>query len=61
MGPKKAWGLIEDREKLKQLLTEDILVAKSFKRNKQLISMKEIPEKVKNLILEEFEKVNLDK
>lgn len=61
MGPKKAWSLIEDREKLKQLLTEDILVAKSFKRNKQLISMKEIPENVKRLILEEFEKVNLAK
>ncbi len=54
IGPKKAWQLIEDRNKLKQLLKEDITIVDSFKRNKQLISMNEIPETVHELILEQL-------
>lgn len=39
---------------LKQLLSEDITVADSFMRNKKLISMKEIPQKIHDIILEEY-------
>lgn len=54
LGPKKAWKLIEDRNLLKNLLKEDITIVDSFKRNKQLISMNEIPLDVHKLILEQL-------
>ena len=54
IGPKKAWNLIENKDKLKSLLKEDILVADSFARNKKLISMQEIPKQVHKLIVEEY-------
>ena len=54
IGPKKAWKLIENKDELKQLLKEDALCCESFKRNKQLISMNEIPRAVHDLILEEY-------
>jgi 5'-3' exonuclease len=57
VGNKKAFKLLMDRPMLKQMLTEDISVAKSFKRNKMLISMKEIPEDVENLIISEIKQI----
>lgn len=54
IGPKKAWKYIQDKTMLKQLLSEDITVADSFMRNKKLISMKEIPQKIHDIILEEY-------
>lgn len=54
VGNKKAYKLLQDRESLKQLLTEDINIAKSFKRNKMLISMKEIPQNIEDLIISEI-------
>ena len=51
-GPKKALKVILDKSKesLKLLLNEDTNILKSFQRNKKLISMKEIPKKIRNLI-----------
>lgn len=54
IGNKKAWKLIQDKETLKQLIKDDINIAKAFKRNKKLISLNEIPESVENLILEDL-------
>jgi 5'-3' exonuclease len=55
IGPKKAWKYIEDRNLLKQLLKEDITIADSFKRNKRLIAMSEIPQEIHTLVLEEYQ------
>lgn len=54
VGNKKAYKLLMDRPLLKQTLKEDINIAKSFKRNKMLISMKEIPNDIENLIINEI-------
>ena len=56
MGPKKAWSLIQDRNSLISLLKKDNVARDGFKRNKQLISMNEIPEKIYNLIIEEYQR-----
>lgn len=52
IGPKRALELVTNKQKLKKLLTEDKIAAQSFVRNKKLIAMSEIPEEVKELILE---------
>lgn len=52
LGPKRALELVTNKEKLKQLLTEDKLAAQAFARNKKLISMEEIPKEVSDLVLE---------
>ena len=54
IGNKKAFKLLQDKNELKKLLSEDINTAKAFKRNKKLISLKEIPDEVESLILEEL-------
>ena len=56
VGPKRAFKYIADKSKvlLKELLNEDSSIVASFKRNKTLISMNEIPEYVTNLIMENF-------
>lgn len=54
IGPKKAWKYIQDKEALKKLLNEDLTITNSFIRNKKLISMREIPQDVHNIILEEY-------
>lgn len=54
LGPKKAWKYIQDKKQLKQLLNEDITIADSFLRNKKLISMKEIPKEIHDLIITEY-------
>jgi 5'-3' exonuclease len=59
IGPKKAWKYIQDKNLLKSLLSEDITVADGFMRNKRLISMNEIPKQVCELILEQYESVNI--
>ncbi len=55
IGPKKALNLVNNKEQLKKLLLEDTIIRDSFIRNKKLISMNEIPNDVKNLILENYE------
>ena len=57
LGPKSALKYILDKSQteLKKLLKEDVNILKSFKRNKQMISMKSIPDYVKELILENIE------
>ena len=45
---------MKDRDELKKLLAEDLSIAKTFKRNKELISMNEIPTAVEELIVEEI-------
>lgn len=57
MGPKTAikYVLDKSREELKKLLSEDVNIAKGFKRNKQLISMKEIPDYVTETIVENID------
>lgn len=52
IGPKRAFDLVTDKNKLKKLLTEDKITAQAFARNKKLIAMSEIPKQVKDLILE---------
>lgn len=54
VGNKKAYKLMKDRDELKKLLAEDLSIAKTFKRNKELISMNEIPKAVEELIVEEI-------
>ena len=55
LGPKKAFALLKDKDKLKNLLKEDITITDNFRRNKRLIAMSEIPTEVNNLILEEYQ------
>ena len=43
IGPKRAFDLVTDKNKLKKLLTEDKITAQAFARNKKLIAMSEIP------------------
>ena len=57
LGNKKAFLLVQDKEKLKALLSEDVNAAKSFKRNKMLISLDLIPETVKSLIEDEINNI----
>lgn len=52
LGPKRAFELVTNKQKLKKLLTEDKITAQAFARNKKLIAMSEIPQEVKDLILE---------
>lgn len=52
LGPKRAFELVVNKQKLKKLLTEDKIAAQAFARNKKLIAMSEIPNEVKELILE---------
>ena len=52
IGPKRAFELVTDQKKLVKLLSEDAIAAQSFARNKKLIAMSEIPEEIKDLILE---------
>ena len=54
IGNKKAFKLLQNKDELKKLLTEDINIAKAFKRNKKLISLSEIPNEVESLILDEL-------
>lgn len=54
IGNKSAWKLLQDKESLRNLLKDDINIAKAFKRNKKLISLSEIPESVENLIMEDL-------
>lgn len=54
IGPKRAIEYVKDREKLKALLNEDVNILKSFKRNRDLISMNEIPKNIASLIIENF-------
>lgn len=54
IGPKKAYKLLKDRNLLKETLSEDKTISDSFLRNKQLISMNEIPTDICNMILEEY-------
>ena len=46
---------MQDKNLLKDLLNEDQTIYDSFMRNKQLISMNEIPVDVINMITEEYE------
>lgn len=57
VGPKKAFNLILNKNLLIDLLKSDITIANSFKRNKQLISMNQIPSGVTQLIIEEIQQV----
>ena len=54
LGPKSALKYILDKSKknLKELLQEDVNILNGFKRNKQLISMSEIPDYMKDSIIE---------
>ena len=52
IGPKRAFELVTNKQKLKKLLTEDKITAQAFARNKKLIAMSQIPEEVRDLILE---------
>ena len=54
IGNKKAYKLLQNKDELKKILTEDINIAKAFKRNKKLISLSEIPNEVEELILNEL-------
>ena len=59
IGPKKAFDLVNNKVKLKELLKEDITNYDNFARNKKLISMNEIPEYIHELILTEYKnKIN---
>lgn len=58
VGPKKAFNFILDKSLLIELLKSDITIANSFKRNKQLIAMSEIPKEVQELIVEEIQQLN---
>ena len=55
VGNKKAFHLIQNKDELKKLLQEDINTAKAFKRNKELISLDNIPKEVENLIIEDLD------
>lgn len=57
LGPKGALKLILDksRSKLKNLLNSNIDIKNGFKRNKKMISMKMIPDYIKNLIIESYD------
>lgn len=52
LGPKRAFDLVINKDKLVKLLQEDKLAAAAFARNKKLISMEEIPREVSDLVLE---------
>lgn len=52
VGPKKALKLIRDKDALKAKLKESQHAAKQFKLNKQLICFSEIPQQLKDKILE---------
>lgn len=52
IGPKRAYQLIKDQQLLKKLLQQDKTIADSFLRNKKLISFKEIPLHLNELVLE---------
>lgn len=54
VGNKKAYKLMRNRDELKKILSEDVNIAQTFKRNKQLISMKEIPINIEELILDDI-------
>ena len=57
LGNKTAIKYVLDKShtQLKHLLSEDINIAKGFKRNKELISMKDIPNYIKKSIVENIE------
>lgn len=55
IGPKKAYNLMKDTQKLKKLLKQDVTIVDSFIRNKKLISMKQIPQNINNIILQMVE------
>lgn len=55
IGPKKAFKIMQDKNLLKAVLSEDQTIYDSFIRNKQLISMNEIPKDIINMITEEYE------
>ena len=44
-----------NKDELKKMLQEDINIAKAFKRNKELISLENIPKEVENLIIEDLD------
>jgi 5'-3' exonuclease len=54
VGPKKAWKYVADKKLLRELLSEDVTIANGFLRNKKLISMEEIPQKIHELIISEY-------
>ena len=57
LGIKTALKYVLDKShtQLRHLLSEDINIAKGFKRNKELISMKDIPNYIKESIIENIE------
>jgi 5'-3' exonuclease len=57
VGPKKAINLIRNKDKLKEMLKENVESTRQFMLNKKLISFSEIPEKLSNKIREEFNKI----
>ena len=54
-GPKTALKYLHDQSSLKKLLLEDKNALESFKRNKKLISMRDIPKDVVDMILQSYE------
>jgi len=62
-GPKSAYKLIQDKSKesLKSLLKEDINILNSFKRNKKIISFKEIPAYIEEEILRNIDEAFANK
>lgn len=54
IGPKRAYQLIKDNQALRNLLKQDKTIADSFLRNKKLISFKEIPSYLNDLVLETY-------
>jgi 5'-3' exonuclease len=54
VGNKKAFKLVQNKDELKKILSEDLSIARTFKRNKQLISMKSIPDTIEELIIDDI-------
>lgn len=57
VGNKKAFKLVQNRDELKKLLSEDLSIAKTFQRNKKLISMKSIPNEIEELIVDDIKSI----
>lgn len=57
VGNKKAFKLVQNRDELKKLLSEDLSIAKTFQRNKKLISMKLIPNEIEELIVDDIKTI----
>jgi DNA polymerase-1 len=59
VGPKTALKIILDKSKkqLKNLMKEDNIILESFKRNKALIAMSEIPSEITSSIIEKYDNI----